>query len=204
MLYNGMFYFLEVSTVKFPLSIYAAMKTLAKWTIEEYHQMIEAGILQNRRVELLAGEIIEMPPEGPLHAFYGEEFADYLRNRLAAKALIREARPITLTNSEPEPDIAVVQPPRDNYRNRHPYPEDIFLVIEVSHSTLAKDLEIKRKTYAQAGIIEYWIIDVQNKQLIVFRYPNNDDYSFKQEIKQGNIAMLAFPEVEVTVDRLLT
>jgi Uma2 family endonuclease len=180
------------------------LPTLAKWTIEEYHQMIEAGILQNHRVELLAGEIIEMPPEEPLHAFYGEELADYLRYRLAGKALIREAHPITLTNSEPEPDITVVQPPRDNYRNRHPYPEDIFLVIEVSHSTLAKDLEIKRKTYAQAGIPEYWIIDVQNKQLIVFRSPNNGDYLSKQEIKQGNVAMLAFPEVEVTVNRLLT
>lgn len=127
-----------------------------------------------------------------------------MRYRLAGKALIREAHPITLTNSEPEPDIAVVRPPRDNYRNRHPDPEDIFLVIEVSHSTLVKDLEIKRKAYAQAGILEYWIIDVKNRQLIVFRSPNKDDYSSKQEIKQGNIAMLAFPFVEVTVDRLLT
>ncbi len=180
------------------------MNTLAKWTVEEYHQMIEAGILKNHRVELLVGEIIEMPPEGPLHVFYGEELADYLRSRLAGKALIREAHPITLTNSEPQPDIAIVEPPRERYRNRHPYPEDIFLVIEVSDSTLAKDLELKRKAYAQAGIREYWIIDVKNKQLIVFRSPNNDDYSYSQEIKQGNIAMLAFPEVEVRVDRLLS
>jgi len=102
------------------------MKTLAKWTTAEYHQMIATGILAERKVELLAEEIAEKAPEGPYHTFYGEELADYLRSRLTGKASIGEGRPITLTDSEPEPDIAVVRSPRERYRDRHPGAEDIF------------------------------------------------------------------------------
>lgn len=180
------------------------MKTLAKWTTAEYHQMIATGILADRQVELLAGEIVEMAPEGPSHTFYGEELADYLRSRLTGKALIREARPITLKDSEPEPDIAVVQPPRERYRDRHPAPDDIFWAIEVSDSTIKKDLELKRKIYATAGIQEYWVLDLKKQQLTVFRNPEGTDYLSQQDLTQGNIAPLAFPAVEVAIDRLLS
>jgi Uma2 family endonuclease len=179
------------------------MKTLATWTVKDYHQMIAAGILSNRRVELLSGEIVEMPPEGPLHTFYGEDLADYLRSCLTGRALVREARPITLENSEPEPDISVVKAPRTNYKERHPYAEDVFLLIEVSNTSLTKDLELKKALYASVGIPEYWIIDLKNKQLIVFRSPQGNDYFSKQEMTQGKISLLAFPDVEVSVDRLL-
>ena len=124
------------------------MKTLASWSVEDYHRMIKAGILGDRRVELLEGEIVEMSPEGPTHAFYGEEIADYLRSCLGEKALVREARPITLSDSEPEPDIAVVKPPRIRYRDRHPGPDDILLLIEISQSTQAY-----RKTMLKAHVI---------------------------------------------------
>jgi Uma2 family endonuclease len=178
------------------------MKTLAKWTIDDYHRMIEAGILENRRVELLEGEILEMTPEEPVHKYYEEELADYLRSCLVNQALIREVAPITLQNSEPEPDISIVKLPRENYLTRHPGVEDIFWVIEVSDFTLTKDLDTKRKIYAVAGIKEYWVIDVKNKQLIIFRSPQDGDYLFKQDISQGNIQPLAFPNINVSVDRL--
>jgi len=180
------------------------MKILTKWAVEDYHQMIEAGILQNRAVELLAGEIVEMSPEKPSHTFYGEELADYLRVSLTGKALIREARPITLANSEPEPDIAVVKSPRERYRFCHPQPEDIFWLIEISDSTLAKDLQLKSTIYAAAGIEEYWILNLQKKQLIVFRSPQGREYLSQQIITQGTVSPLAFPEVEVSVERLFT
>ncbi|MFN6572592.1 hypothetical protein A6770_03635 [Nostoc minutum NIES-26] len=179
------------------------MKTLAKWTIEDYHRMIEAGILCDRQVELLNGEIVELTPEGPSHTFYGEELADYLRSCLTGQALIREARPITLADSEPEPDIAIVKPPRENYRDRHPDPEDIFWVIEVSESSLKKDLELKKQIYATANIQEYWLINLKSKQLIVFRSPTGTDYLSRQDISQGYIAPLTFPTVQVLVERLL-
>lgn len=165
--------------------------------------MIAAGILQNRTCELLAGEIVEMAPEGPSHNFYGEELADYLRSCLSGKALVREARPITLSDSEPEPDIAIVKLPRERYRDRHPAPDDIFWLIKVSDSSLAKDLDLKKQIYASAGIQEYWIVDLQSKKLIVLRNPTEADYSSRQDIVQGVIGPLAFPEVEVSVEQLL-
>lgn len=80
------------------------MKTLAKWSVEDYHRLIDTGIISQRQVELIAGEIIEMSPEGPLHAFVTEGFAKYLQSLLQDLALVREAHPITLDDSEPQPD----------------------------------------------------------------------------------------------------
>lgn len=90
---------------------------VAKWTIDEYHRMIDAGILSDRKVELLQGEIVEMSPEGEPHAYSSGEAGDYLAKLLAGRAKIRHAKPITLpNNSEPEPDIAIVQPLGREYR----------------------------------------------------------------------------------------
>jgi Uma2 family endonuclease len=102
--------------------------TTAKWTLDDYHQMIEVGLLCDRHVELLNGEIVEMSPESPEHAQLSADTADYLRSLLSDKGLVRDAKPITIpeTNSEPEPDLAIVQPLRELYRTRHPYPENIF------------------------------------------------------------------------------
>ncbi|MGC1394173.1 MAG: Uma2 family endonuclease, partial [Coleofasciculaceae cyanobacterium] len=112
----------------------------AKWTIAQYHQMIAAGILSDRKVELLQGEIVEMPPEGEPHAYCSHEAGEYLAKLLGNLATIRQAKPITLpNNSEPEPDIAVVQPLGREYRQHHPYPENIFWLIEYANSSLEKD-----------------------------------------------------------------
>ncbi|MER3435134.1 MAG: hypothetical protein C4288_17390 [Leptolyngbya sp. ERB_1_1] len=176
--------------------------TIAKWTLDEYHQMIDAGILDDRRVELLRGEIVEMPPEGEPHAFDSNEAFKYLLKLLDGLADVRSAKPITLpNNSEPEPDIAIVQPLGREYRNHHPYPENIFWVIEYSNSSLSKDLEIKRKIYAEAGICEYWVVNLKRSQLIVFRDPQNGDYSSEMTLTNGTIAPIAFPEI--SVDRIL-
>lgn len=106
--------------------------------------MIAAGILANRQVELLNGEIIEMAPEGTPHAAYSQEAGDYLRSILGHRAKVREAKPITLLNSasEPEPDIAIVAPhPIEVYLQHHSYPDAIFWLIEFSDSMLLLELE---------------------------------------------------------------
>ncbi len=177
---------------------------LTKWSIADYHQMIASGILNERQVELLAGEIVEMSPEGPLHTIYGEGLANYLRQRLSGRAWIREARPITLTNSEPEPDIAIVRLPWFQYSEHHPYPDDIFWIIEVSDSTLAKDLTEKQQIYGQAGILEYWVLDIQSQKAIVFRDPNVNGYSTRQELREGNLNSLAFLDVEVPIESIFS
>ncbi len=84
------------------------MKTLYKWSVEDYHQIIESGVLEGKSVELLEGEIIAMSPENPIHSSRIDTIADYLRDKLKDQAKVREAHPITLDNSEPELDVAIV------------------------------------------------------------------------------------------------
>lgn len=179
--------------------------TTAKWSLDEYHQMIAASILAKRRVELLNGEIVEMAPEGPEHAQISTDAADYLRGLLGARVLIREAKPITLPNSdsEPEPDIAVVHPRRALYRTRHPYPEDIFWLIEYANTSWVKDSEVKRPTYAQAGILEYWIVNLKRRTMTVLWLPEQGDYQQAITLTQGTLTPQAFPEVVVSVQQLI-
>jgi Uma2 family endonuclease len=178
--------------------------TIAKWTLEEYHQMIAAGILENRHVELLRGEIVEMSPEGIPHASKRIKAGEYLSQRLGDRAQVRPAAPITLPNgSEPEPDIAIVQRLDEEYDLHHPYPENIFWVIEYSHTSLSKDLEIKTKIYAEVGILEYWVVDLKETKLIVFREPVSGDYQSRQEFTQGEIRPVAFPDLVISIDKLL-
>ncbi|NDJ19469.1 Uma2 family endonuclease [Myxacorys almedinensis] len=178
--------------------------TTAKWTLNDYHQMIDAGILNDRRVELLNGEIIEMSPEGTPHAYYGNRSSKYLQRLLGERADVREGHPITLPNdSEPQPDIAIVQPLDAVYLEHHPYPENIFWIIEYSYSTIAIDLEPKRRIYASAGIREYWVVNLKTKTLIVFRDPTDGDYGWRFEFGDGTISPISFPDVVVEIARLM-
>jgi Uma2 family endonuclease len=179
--------------------------TTIRWTLEDYHHMIEAGILAGRQVELLNGEVIEMSPEGPEHAQLSTDAADYLRNLLGSRALIRDAKSITLpeSGSELEPDVAIVQPLRSLYRTRHPYPENVFWLIEYASSSLSKDLEIKRQAYAAAGIQEYWVVDLKNRQVIVLREPIEGDYQQEKRLVGGEVSPLVFPEIVISIQRLL-
>lgn len=181
------------------------MLTLAKWTVEDYHQMIDAGILMERQVELLNGEIVEMAPEGEVHAYASDEAGEYLIYLLGNRAKVRQGKPITipLIQSEPEPDIAIVERLGENYRNHHPYPENIFWLIEYSNSSLNKDLEIKTKIYAAAQIPEYWIINLKTLVLIVFRFPTETGYQDQKTFTQGEMSPLAFPDLVISVQRLI-
>ncbi|MDZ7956946.1 MAG: Uma2 family endonuclease [Aulosira sp. DedQUE10] len=176
----------------------------AKWTIDEYHRMIDAGILSDRQVELLKGEIVEMSPEGEPHAYCSDEAGEYLANLLGERAKIRQAKPITLPNdSEPEPDIAIVQRLGREYREHHPYPENIFWVIEYANSSLEKDLETKRKIYAEVGISEYWVFNLRKLHLVLFREPLDGEYATKFTLTGGIIQPLAFTDVSVSVEHMI-
>jgi Uma2 family endonuclease len=176
------------------------MKTLAKWSIDDYHRMIDAEILLGRQVELLGGEIVQMSPETPIHYTTAKRVSKYLEKLLSDQADVGFSRPITLFDSEPEPDIAIVKLPELNYTNNHPGHKDIFWIIEVAKTSLKKDLEIKRKIYATAGIPEYWIIDLTAKEVIIFRNPQGSKYLQKDRIKEGKITPLAFSTVCVSID----
>lgn len=179
--------------------------TVAKWTIDDYHRMIAAGILDNRRVELLKGKIVEMSPEGEPHAYFSSEAGEYLIRLLGDRAMVRPAKPITLPNdSEPEPDIAIVQRLGREYLEHHPYPENVFWLIEYSDSSLDKDLETKSRIYAEAKIPEYWVVNLKKRQIIVFRDPEDGEYATKSTLTGGTIYPLVFPDLAVSVDLIVS
>jgi Uma2 family endonuclease len=177
----------------------------AKFTLAQYHQMIEAGLLDDAPVELLNGVIVEISPEGETHAYSSHEAAKYLMRILGELADVRQAKPITISasGSEPEPDIAVIQDLGQEYSQHHPYPENIFWVIEYSYSSLRKDLEPKAKVYAAAGISEYWVINLRTMELLVMRDPVKGEYQARQTFRQGYVSPLAFPNLDIEVIRLL-
>ena len=175
------------------------------WTVAEYRRMTETGILDpNERVELIDGQIISMSAKNPPHAATNLCAADYLRNLLAGLVLIRIQDPVTLsTNSEPEPDIAVVQIDPRLYRDFHPAPANIFLLIEIADTTLETDRKRKAPAYAKAGIADYWILDVNTRQVYVFREPGRENYRQETVFNEDDVlSMLAFPEIEVQISQL--
>ena len=179
--------------------------TTAKWTIEEYHRMIVMGIVDDRRVELLKGEIVEISPEGESHAYFSSEAGEYLSRLLGDRAMIRQSKPITLpNNSEPEPDIAIVQRLGREYLEHHPNPENVFWLIEYSDFSLNKDFELKSKVYAEVKIPEYWVVNLKKRQLVVFRDPQDWEYASKSTLAEGTICSLAFPDVAVSVDLIVS
>ena len=175
----------------------------AKWSIQDYHRMVETGLLDARHVELLRGEIIEMSPEGAPHSSYCGETVEYLRRILGDRAKVREAHPITLPNSsEPEPDVAIVKVRSTLYRDRHPDPADIFWLVEISNSTLAIDLGIKKEIYAAAGIQEYWVMNLQESILIVFRDLTTAGYQSEIRFTSGSISPLTFEDISIDIQQL--
>lgn len=176
-----------------------------KWTTDSYHQAVEAGVFDDQLVELLRGEIVLMASEGVSHTYFSDRLAKLLTRLLGERAQIREGKPVTLpNNSEPEPDIAIVQPLDAVYLEHHPYPENIFLVIEYSNTTLAKDLGAKQLAYAEAGILEYWVVNLKNLQLVRFLEPTIDGYQTKAILTSGMISPIAFPEISIEVQRMFS
>jgi Uma2 family endonuclease len=176
----------------------------ARISLEQYHRMVDAGILEDCRVELLQGIIVEMSPEGIPHASKRTNAQEHLARVLGDRVQLRIGAPITLpSGSEPEPDIAVVRRLADGYSTHHPYPEDIYWVIEYSSTSLDKDLGVKAEIYASEGIPEYWVINLKQNILIVFCDPVDGKYQSRQEITSGTINPLAFPNVAIEVTQLL-
>lgn len=180
-----------------------AVSEIAHFTIEEYHRAIETGLLCDRRVELIEGLIVEIPPEGTEHVYFEENLVKKLERSLSGRAYVRESKPITLSNSEPEPDIVVARLPRSQYIEHHPFSEDIELLIEVSKATRNRDLSTKKQLYAAENISEYWIVDIKNRKLIVFRFPASGEYQQRIEFSASEtVYPLAFPDIAIAVSEI--
>ena len=148
---------------------------MRRWTRRQYEKIAEAGVFTPEdRVELIDGAIVEVTPQGCEHATAICLLHDALRNALGDRYLIRAQLPFALDlYSAPEPDIAVVEGSARDYRSEHP--SSALLLIEVSDASLAYDREMKGRLYARAGIPEYWIVNLLDRCVEVYRCPGTGE-----------------------------
>jgi Putative restriction endonuclease len=175
-------------------------------SVDEYEQMVDTGILtEYDRVELIRGEIVPKMPIGPKHAASVKRMVRLFSRRLGDTAIVGSQDPIRLIDSEPEPDITLLRPRPDFYASGHPRPNDILLIIEVADSSLDDDRNIMRPIYAEAGIAEFWIVNIPEEVLEVYRGPQPDGtYREVQTLGRGqSTGILGLPGFVVAVDDVL-
>jgi Uma2 family endonuclease len=198
---------MNILTTPPPLTLDLEPTRLKRWTVQDYHRMSELGVLDpGERTELIAGQIVIMTSKGTPHVLALRLLAVELDTLLSHQPIfISTQDPIQLNNySEPEPDLTIVQGTILDYADHHPRPEDVCLVVEVADSTLKQDCEIKDKLYAQAGIADYWVVDLKNRQLHIFRNPASIGYASHLILTEPNqISPLAFPNVALSLTAIL-
>lgn len=174
-------------------------------TIDEYRRMGEAGIFhEDDRVELIRGEIYEMAPIGNRHATCLRRFVALFRP-LEDRVILNPQNPVVLERqgSEPQPDLALLRYQDDFYASGTPGPGDMLLVIEISDSSLAYDRKVKIPLYAESGISEAWIADLEGETVIVYRQPSPEGYREMRTFRRGEtISPEAFPELSLSVDAI--
>ena len=177
--------------------------TKYRLTVEQYYKMAEVGILgTEQRTELIEGEIVEMSPIGAKHAGTINRLNRVLSPLVSNQAIISIQNSIRLSdNSEPQPDLAVLRLRDDCYTDCHPIPDDIFLLIEVSDSTLKYDREIKIPLYAKAGIPEVWIANIEAQIFEVYCLLSQDEYQKVQNYGKGEVIQIgALADIAIAVD----
>jgi Uma2 family endonuclease len=176
------------------------------FNVEEYDRMGEAGIFhEDDRVELIEGEIIEMSPIGERHAACVDLLAELLREQLQRKVIIRVQSPIQLgAHSEPQPDLALLKRRDDFYRDAHPTPVDVLLVVEVSDTTVEYDRQIKVPAYARAGIEEVWLVNLKDDRIELYVQPAGGAYQSINNAQRGETAASqSIPGLALEVDAVL-
>lgn len=162
-------------------------------TVHDYYRMAEAGVLSpDDRTELIEGEVIDMPPIGNRHAEVVRLLNKRLLRAVGDAAEVSTQLPVRLSlRSEPQPDFALVKAKSGGYRDAHPTPSDVLLVVEVSLSTLRYDLGKRASLYASSAIAEYWVFDLQSNRVWRHRLPDGDHYAQVDEITTGDLPLPA-------------
>jgi Uma2 family endonuclease len=177
-----------------------------RFTVEEYRLMGETGVFRpDERIELLEGGIYRMSPKGKKHVVSTTRANNCFRKHLGDRAIIRSQDPIKLgERSEPEPDVALLSPDEQEYVDRDPTPQEILYVLEIADTTLTYDRTIKAPLYAQAGIIQYGILNVNARELEDYRDPDDSGYRTKHTYRTDeSFTLVAFREVRITISELL-
>jgi hypothetical protein len=182
-----------------------ALLTRRRFNVDEYYAMARAGILaEDERVELLDGEVVVMTPIGIRHADCVRRLIDTFSRRFARRAILQVQNPVRLDGySEPEPDVALLRPPLDRYAGAHPKPEDVLLIVEVADTSLTGDRALKLPRYAVAGIAEVWIVNVEEREVEVYRQPSGTRYADVQHLREGSVTLLAFPGEAIDIEDIL-
>ena len=203
--------------VKNPIFFETLLKEIAdgepkiiKWTKEEYHSMAELGFFEGKRTEFLEGEIIEMPTMKSPHATALELVYDVMRDVFSRDFAVRSQSPIDLHEEfEVVPDVFAIKGNARDFRSSHPKTAD--LIIEISDTTLSYDRNRKASLYAKFGIQDYWILNLKNRTLEVYRRPSEDDniyYGFGYAEKltfdeKSEVSPLAAPAAKIKIADLL-
>jgi len=169
-------------------------------SVEDYHRMGEAGILgDDDRVELIAGEIIDMSPIGTHHASAVKRISNRVKLQVGERAIVSTQDPVHVDRfNEPEPDIALLRPQDDFYSDAHPIPADVLLIVEVAETSLRYDRDVKVPLYASAGIPEVWLVDIAGQVLWIYREPGQGAYrSCERAPNLSNLAPLLMPDASV-------
>ncbi len=174
-------------------------------TVEEYRAMGEAGILsEDDRIELLDGHLISTSPIGPSHAHCVNRLTELFGERKGTAIRVSVQNPVHLDDvSEPEPDLVLYDSTAPT--SRHLRPGDTFLVVEVADTSIEYDRDVKSDRYSQAGIPEYWVVDLANEVVEVFRRPEDDGYAERIRHRRGDtLTITALPDLDpLTVDDIL-
>jgi Uma2 family endonuclease len=176
-----------------------------RFSVEDYYRLAEVGILcADARVELLDGKIIDIAPGGPFHGSITKRLNQIFAAAVRGRWIMAVQDPLHLDDhSEPQPDLMLLKPVPDFYRQRHPRPEEVYLLIEVSDTTLLADQADKIPAYGRAGVAEVWIVNLVEEVVEVYRDPNFTGYGSKTTVHAGEqISPMAFPDAALSVAEL--
>ena len=152
-----------------------------RYSLNEYHALIESGRLdETLKLELLEGWLVQQPSSSPAHSVTTNLVRRLLETAGIADTFVNLREPITLDASEPEPDLSMIRGTMRDYSSRHPYPADVVLVVEVANTSLKRDSTWKKRVYASAGIAQYWILNLDMRQLEVYTAPQLEAYTVQR------------------------
>ena len=171
-----------------------------RFSVEQYQKMIEAGVLtDDDKIELLEGYLVTKMPRNPPHENAIQRFNRTLSRITPDEWQLRCQSSIACSDSQPEPDFAIVKGDDQTFALRHPGPAEIGLAIEVSDSSLTRDRIDKARIYARAGIVEYWIVNLVDRQIEVHTLPVGDGYTNVQNYTAGQSLPLTLDGVVATI-----
>ena len=174
------------------------------FNVTEYYRMMDVGILSGSdRVELIDGEVVQMSPIGRRHAACVDRLNAHFSK--LENVIVRVQNPIRLNDfSEPQPDVALLRKRDDFYESGHPAPQDVLLVVEVSDSSADMDQLVKLPLYAEAGISEFWLVNLPAEKIEMYSNPANGTYQKSQEFKRGEqFTSDTIPGLSLSVDSIL-